>query len=656
MKNICSAISVLAISFVIAVTTSAATFNVTTTNDTLDSNPGDGICADAGVACSLRAAIGEANALAGADTILLVPGIYTQTLVAANEDANAGGDWDVTSEITIRGTGEFSSALEAATSPGTGTERVINVLPSGDLTLIRVMVRNGRFSGAMTASTRGAGIENNGILTLDNVIVRDNQITANSGDPMGAGIHNGGTAMTLIRTAVTANSNTRQSGGSAFGGGISSVGVSTLTFTNSVVEGNSVFATGGFAIGGGIYLEGLFTANMVSSLVSNNLGGGTSGVNGSGVTAISNTGAAVFNATGCTFRNNSGAGSAGGQGVGLYFLTTGTAATALTATLDRVSVKDNIGTSSGVGIGATLNGGNMTLNISSSSITNNIGGVVGGGIFVTDAGPPPAAGSRATVNVTNTTISSNTANGTGGGLALQGSLTGANLNYVTIAGNTADSCGGICSAGGTVNIKNSIVGDNAGGTTPDIGGEIVSGDYNHIESLSGATIIGTTTNNATGDALLGPLVEHVGGTVHMPGANSPVLNTIPNGNNGCGTTVTVDQRGVTRGQGGGCDKGSVERAVSATIGGKVTTFEGRGIRNAIVTLTSSSLPQPLIAQTGSMGWYAFPNLPAEQTYTLRVTAKRFEFTFEFQGVYLTADRLNLDFKADPGFGVRPAEK
>jgi len=50
---------------------SAATFTVTTTDDTVDVAPGDGTCADAGGDCSLRAAIQEANAFAGPDTITL---------------------------------------------------------------------------------------------------------------------------------------------------------------------------------------------------------------------------------------------------------------------------------------------------------------------------------------------------------------------------------------------------------------------------------------------------------------------------------------------------------------------------------------------------------------------------------------------------------
>ena len=47
----------------------AATFVVNNTGDAADASAGNGVCATAGAVCTLRAAIEEANALAGADTI-----------------------------------------------------------------------------------------------------------------------------------------------------------------------------------------------------------------------------------------------------------------------------------------------------------------------------------------------------------------------------------------------------------------------------------------------------------------------------------------------------------------------------------------------------------------------------------------------------------
>src|SRR6185295_14542127 len=47
----------------------SATLTVNSTGDLPDVSPGNGICADSGGNCTLRAAIQESNALAGADTI-----------------------------------------------------------------------------------------------------------------------------------------------------------------------------------------------------------------------------------------------------------------------------------------------------------------------------------------------------------------------------------------------------------------------------------------------------------------------------------------------------------------------------------------------------------------------------------------------------------
>src|SRR5262249_15519989 len=44
----------------------------------------------------------------------------------------------------------------------------------------------------------------------------------------------------------------------------------------------------------------------------------------------------------------------------------------------------------------------------------------------------------------------------------------------------------------------------------------------------------------------------------MPNPDSPVIDAIPQGTNGCGTPVNTDQRGISRPQGTGCDIGSYE--------------------------------------------------------------------------------------------------
>ena len=55
------------------------TFVVNDAGEAPDATPGDGSCATSGGKCTLVAAIQEANALAGADTIQLPPATYVYT-------------------------------------------------------------------------------------------------------------------------------------------------------------------------------------------------------------------------------------------------------------------------------------------------------------------------------------------------------------------------------------------------------------------------------------------------------------------------------------------------------------------------------------------------------------------------------------------------
>ena len=79
----------------------AAAFLVDTVDDTVDVKPGDGLAEDEFGRTSLRAAIMEANALPGRDTIKLPAGNYQLTI--AGPDADAQGDLDLTDAVSIVG-------------------------------------------------------------------------------------------------------------------------------------------------------------------------------------------------------------------------------------------------------------------------------------------------------------------------------------------------------------------------------------------------------------------------------------------------------------------------------------------------------------------------------------------------------------------------
>jgi trimeric autotransporter adhesin len=76
-----------------------ASFTVNATHDAVDAAPGDGVCADATGACTLRAAVMETNALPGADTVSMENTLccdHALTISGAGEDGAASGDLDVT--------------------------------------------------------------------------------------------------------------------------------------------------------------------------------------------------------------------------------------------------------------------------------------------------------------------------------------------------------------------------------------------------------------------------------------------------------------------------------------------------------------------------------------------------------------------------------
>ena len=115
--------AVLLLGLLAAWPAAAATFTVDTTIDETDSAPGDGLCRSLAQRCSLRAAVQEANALAGADRVVLPAGAFALTLAGRGENAAATGDLDVTDELDIAGAGEPSTLIDAA-----GLDRVFDNL------------------------------------------------------------------------------------------------------------------------------------------------------------------------------------------------------------------------------------------------------------------------------------------------------------------------------------------------------------------------------------------------------------------------------------------------------------------------------------------------------------------------------------------------
>ncbi len=207
-----------------------ATFTVLNTND-----------AGAG---SLRQAILDANALAGADVIQFA-------------DA-AVGVITLTSQLSITGSLTITGRTGVEISGG-DTTRVFDIASTTTASMSDLTIRNGR-------STSAAGIQNAGSLTLTRVTLSNN--TASSlGTGAGGAILNTSTGtLALTNCLVTGNFATGTSSGN--GAGISNSG--TLTVTNSTIRNNTAINRGG-----GILNTG--TATIIGSTLSNNLAYNTGG-------------------------------------------------------------------------------------------------------------------------------------------------------------------------------------------------------------------------------------------------------------------------------------------------------------------------------------------------------------------------------------------
>ncbi|QQS34342.1 MAG: hypothetical protein IPM50_07195 [Acidobacteriota bacterium] len=66
-------------------------------------------------------------------------------------------------------------------------------------------------------------------------------------------------------------------------------------------------------------------------------------------------------------------------------------------------------------------------------------------------------------------------------------------------------------------------------------------------------------------------------------------------------------------------------STSVTVSGRVTTSEGAGLRNAVVSMTDS-LGIKRTVTTSSLGYYVFTDIPVGDTYIVGVSSRRYRFT------------------------------
>ncbi|MGB0133515.1 choice-of-anchor Q domain-containing protein [Dokdonella sp.] len=226
----------------------AADFLVDTPADSVDSLPGDGLCADALGTCSLRAAIMETNALAGTDTVDIPAGTYSLTRAGSGENESVSGDLDITDDLILLGADVSTTIIDAG-----ALDRVLDLrsAPMRTIAVQGLTLRNGHLpAGAPLVDGGGGLMVGIGVqLGLTDVVVADNHMTQHTG---GVAIDNRG-CLQALRTRIVNNTDTAATGsGFSSSGGVSTTGEdSCLVLEDSELSGNRGDQSGAIHVTGG---------------------------------------------------------------------------------------------------------------------------------------------------------------------------------------------------------------------------------------------------------------------------------------------------------------------------------------------------------------------------------------------------------------------
>lgn len=443
----------------------------------------------------------------------------------------------ISQDITIRGPG-----ADVIIVSGNNARQVFKISSATNVTISGLTIANGK---APSASVEGAGITNDGTLTLTNITV-----SGNAGfECLGGGIHNSPSGVLTVSNSTISDNRVEDS----VGGGIFNAGA--LTISNSTVSGNSA------QTGAGLVNSGTLT---VSNCTFSRNG---RGANDGG--AISNLG--TLSVSDSTFSDNSAIDNGGGIVNFAGDLTvTNSAFTANT-------ISDAFGSAIAVFSGS--------MNVSDCTISGNRALFGYGAIYNGNAS------SGATIS--DSTISANSSL-FGGGIYNGGTLM---VSSSTVSGNMAMSAGGGIYNLGTLTAWNTIFAGNTVSVSfgPDFVGGLTSLGHNLIGNTDGTVGFGAS-DLLNVNPLLGPLQDNGGPTLTMaPLPGSPCIDAGDNTN-----APDYDQRGpgFPRIVGGTIDIGALEVQAPPVPPGSTA---GRPVIPA-VPLTSTFPPSVRSVQNVSIGY------------------------------------------------------
>ena len=218
--------------------TAATTFTVDDGGDGHDRSTADGVCDAAPdgqpAFCTLRAAIEQANALAGEDIVDVE--VFDVSLTLAD-----GGAIEIDSDLVVKGLSADSTTVSQEVNRGFG-DRVFDIAAGTKVTLDALTIRDGEANAANNHF--GGNIRSSGALTIQN-----STITGGVGNSAG-GVANVGGSLRIERSTLTGNSAPADAGAGGDAGAILNFGTATpatLTIESSTISGNDA------RLGGGIF-------------------------------------------------------------------------------------------------------------------------------------------------------------------------------------------------------------------------------------------------------------------------------------------------------------------------------------------------------------------------------------------------------------------
>ncbi|MGD1960906.1 MAG: choice-of-anchor Q domain-containing protein [Fulvivirga sp.] len=235
--------------------------------------------------------------------VILVIGVHNESIT-------------VDKSVTLRGEDPTIDIIQAAESPGTASDRVVNVVRPDDNPVLNVTIENlGIQNGNTTENGGGINVDKvTGLLTLRNLIITNNATTNNGG-----GVSIVGSVANIIDCTIQNNTSTLDGGGIIVAPNNGANVNSELNIFSSLVDSNIGRNGGGLYINGNnnfgndqfidVYIENTTLSNNAAISGTSAAGGGAIWSKGSTWTGDNTTGNASLTLVHATLYNNTHSGA-----------------------------------------------------------------------------------------------------------------------------------------------------------------------------------------------------------------------------------------------------------------------------------------------------------------------------------------------------------